>query len=80
MVEKDKVYIRTKVLLSTRLAVFLDKYKEDYVAELLSESIEDAVSILFPSNGRFSRVQRDNRRLVIMNIAEKILFLLGKRE
>jgi hypothetical protein len=74
-VEKDKVYYRTKVLFTTRFIVFLDKYKKDTVAELLAESLKEAVEIVY-NDGRFGGLQRTERQIVLDRIVKKVSTLL----
>ena len=67
----DRVYNRTKALFSTRLIVLLDKFKEDFIAQLVAESIQDAIKTLYPIV-RFDRLQRTERKIVLDRIRKKI--------
>lgn len=66
--EKDKIYNRTMALFSTRLLVLLDKHKENYVAELLADSIKSAVEILYPAYNIFDRMQKNEQHKTLDKI------------
>lgn len=72
MADKGKLYNRTKALFSTRLIVLLDQFKEDFVSQLVAESIQDAVKVLYPIT-RFGRLQRAERKIVLDRIKNKII-------
>ena len=71
-----KIYDRTKALFATRLLVFLDKFKEDKTAQLIAESIQEAVKTLHPTNGEYGRVQRDNQKIVLDKIKQLIILYM----
>ena len=69
---EEKIFNRTKALFTTRLLVFLDRYKEDCTAQLVAQSIKDAVEIFHADYG-VDWMQRDKERETIDRIKGLLL-------
>jgi hypothetical protein len=78
MAHENKIYNRTKAVFVTRFLVLLDKFKEDFVAQLVAESIKESIETLYPVNGKFARVQKNNRRIILDKIKKLIILYLEK--
>ena len=61
MFTRVQMFNRAKALFSTRLLVLLDKYKEDFISQLVAESIIDALHTLYADNDKFDWMQRDKK-------------------